>query len=151
MATTRRLAAILTASRAFRRSTAAGLSASDLARAARSSCAFFVSAAALRRSAKPVFLVLFIDDFRSSLTIPYAMAWTRLNSKSSLACPGRPHRRPSGRLSDAVMTSVESCLLPSAEFPVAVLQSQNRTSEHRHPGGEGFHGRPGNDLQLAAA
>ena len=27
----------------------------------------------------------------------------------------------------------------------------NRTSEHRHPGGEGFHGRPGNDLQLAAA
>src|SRR5690348_799504 len=40
---------------------AAGLSASDLARAARSSWAFFASAAALRRSAKLVFLDLFIS------------------------------------------------------------------------------------------
>src|SRR6266404_5159306 len=53
--------ATLTASRAVRRSTAAGLSASDFARAARSSWAFFASAAALRRSAKPVFLNLFIS------------------------------------------------------------------------------------------
>src|SRR6267143_4566465 len=53
--------AALTASRAVRRSTAAGLSASDLARAARSSWAFFASAAALRRSAKLVFLGLFIS------------------------------------------------------------------------------------------
>src|SRR6266481_8770594 len=52
---------ILTASRAERRSTAAGLSAADLARAARSSWAFFASAAALRRSAKPMFLDLFIS------------------------------------------------------------------------------------------
>ena len=50
-----------TASRAVRRSTAAGLSAADLARAARSSWAFFASAVALRRSAKPVFLDLFIS------------------------------------------------------------------------------------------
>src|SRR6266446_2424652 len=53
--------AILTASRAVRRSTAAGLSAEDLARAARSSWAFFASAAALSRSAKLVFLDLFIS------------------------------------------------------------------------------------------
>src|SRR5712671_2418780 len=55
--------AILTASRAVRRSTAAGLSAEDLARAARSSWAFFASAAALRRSAKLVFLELFISIY----------------------------------------------------------------------------------------
>src|SRR3984893_8483250 len=53
--------ATLTASRPVRRSTAAGLSAADLARAARSSWAFFASAAALRRSAKPVFLDLSIS------------------------------------------------------------------------------------------
>src|SRR6202040_3606272 len=50
-----------TASRVLRRSTAAGLSAADLARAARSSWAFLASAAALRRSAKPVFLDLSIS------------------------------------------------------------------------------------------
>src|ERR1700756_5757526 len=55
--------ATLTASRALRRSTAAGLSASDLARAARSSWAFFASAAALSRSVKLVFLELFISVF----------------------------------------------------------------------------------------
>src|SRR5437660_890736 len=55
--------ATLTASRAVRRSTAAGLSAADFARAARSSWAFFASAAALRRSAKPIFLDLFISVF----------------------------------------------------------------------------------------
>src|SRR5947209_8693268 len=53
--------ATLTASRALRRSIAAGLSATDFARAARSSWAFFASAAALRRSAKLVFLDLFIS------------------------------------------------------------------------------------------
>jgi hypothetical protein len=53
--------ATLTTSRDVRRSTAAGLSAADLARAARSSWAFFASAAALRRSAKPVFLDLSIS------------------------------------------------------------------------------------------
>src|SRR5277367_770759 len=53
--------ATLTASRAERRSTAAGLSAADLARAARSSWAFFEFAAALRRSAKLVFLGPFIS------------------------------------------------------------------------------------------
>src|ERR1700736_5734705 len=53
--------ATLTASRAERRSTAAGLSAADLARAARSSWAFFAFAAALRRSAKSVFLGPFIS------------------------------------------------------------------------------------------
>src|SRR5438105_10575490 len=42
---------------------AAGLSASDLAWAARSSWAFFASAAALRRSAKSVFLDQFISVF----------------------------------------------------------------------------------------
>src|SRR5437763_10522374 len=53
--------ATLTASRAARRSIAAGLSASDLARAARSSWAFFAFAAVLRRSAKLVFLGPFIS------------------------------------------------------------------------------------------
>src|SRR6266404_5350026 len=53
--------ATLTASRAIRRSTEAGLSAADFARAARSSWTFFASAAALRRSAKPMFLDLSIS------------------------------------------------------------------------------------------
>jgi hypothetical protein len=55
--------ATLTASRAARRSTAAGLSSADLALAARSSWAFFAYAAALKRSAKLVFLDLFISVF----------------------------------------------------------------------------------------
>src|SRR5271168_513142 len=50
-----------TASRAARCSTSAGLSAADLARAARSSWAFFAFAAAFRRSAKLVFLGPFIS------------------------------------------------------------------------------------------
>jgi hypothetical protein len=50
------IAATLIASRAARCSTATGLSAADLARAARSNCAFFAFAAALRRSSKRVFL-----------------------------------------------------------------------------------------------
>ena len=57
----RALRATLTASRADCRSTAAGLSAADLARAARSSWAFFAFAAALRRSAKPVFFGQFFS------------------------------------------------------------------------------------------
>src|SRR5260370_22780533 len=84
--------AALTASRAIRRSTAAGLSAADLARAARSSWAFFASAASLKRSAKLVFLDLSISilyaqakrllaqgvgGFRSALATPYSRTWTR--------------------------------------------------------------------------
>src|SRR5438477_13192824 len=53
--------ATLTAPRAERRSTAAGLSAADLARAVRSSWGFFAFAAALRRSAMLVFLGQFIS------------------------------------------------------------------------------------------
>src|SRR5216684_1457532 len=138
--------ATLTASRAVRRSTAAGLSAADLARAARSSWAFFASAAALRRSAKPVFLDLSIsilyaqrerrvvaqtvDGFRSALATPYSRAWTRPRLKSSRACRGGSLRRSSVRLSDEGTTSVERCRLRSADFPVALLlQSQNRTTE----------------------
>src|SRR6516162_377192 len=59
-----------TASRAIRRSTAAGLSAADRARAARSSWAFFASAAALRRSAKLVFFDLSISVFTLKKTAP---------------------------------------------------------------------------------
>ncbi len=55
--------AALTASRAVRRAMPAGLSASDPARAARSSWAFFASAAALRRSPNPVFLDLSISTY----------------------------------------------------------------------------------------
>jgi hypothetical protein len=55
--------ASLTASRAVRRSTAAGLSAADLAWVARSSCAFFASAAALSRSAKLVIFDLIISTY----------------------------------------------------------------------------------------
>src|SRR5438876_1781401 len=138
--------ATLTASRAVRRSTAAGLSAADFARAARSSWAFFASAAALRRSAKLVFLDLFIsilyaqgkrllaqgfDGFKSALATPYSRAWTRPRLKSSRACRDGSLRRSSVRLSNGVTTSVERCPLRSAEFPVALLQSQNRTTERR--------------------
>src|SRR6266404_6748740 len=136
--------ATLTASRALRRSTAAGLSASDLARTARSSWVFFASAAALRRSAKLVFLDLFIsilyaqgkrllahavDGFRSALATPYSRAWTRPRLKSSRTCRDGSFRRSSVRLSDGVTTSVERCRLRSAEFPVALLQSQNLATE----------------------
>src|SRR6266404_8848195 len=80
--------ATLTASRAVRCSTAAGLSAEDLARAARSSWAFFASAAALRRSAKLVFLDL-------SISILYAPGKRLLAQgvggfRSALANPGNP-------------------------------------------------------------
>ena len=107
----------LTASRAARRSTAAGLSAAVLAWAARSSWAFFASAAALRRSAKLVFLDLFIsifyaqgkrllaqgvDGFRSALITPYSRAWTRPRLKNSRACRDGSLRRSSVRLSDGL-------------------------------------------------
>ena len=59
--TIRALRAALTAPRAVRRSTAAGLSAADFARTVRSSWASFASAAALRRSAKLVLLDPFIS------------------------------------------------------------------------------------------
>src|SRR5271154_1848159 len=53
----------LAASRATLRSTAAGLSAADLARAARSNRAFLASAAAAKRSPNPVLLDLFISIY----------------------------------------------------------------------------------------
>jgi len=110
-----------------------------------SSWAFFASTAALRRSAKLVFLDLFIsilyaqgkrllaqavDGFRSALATPYSRAWTRPRLKSSRACRGGSLRRSSVCLSDEGTTSVERCRLRSADFPVALLlQSQNRTTE----------------------
>ena len=72
-----------------------------------------------------------VDGFRSALATPYSSAWTRPRLKSSRACRDGSLRRSSVRLSDAVMTSVESCPPRSAEFPVALLQSQNWTSERR--------------------
>lgn len=42
---------------------------------------------------------------------------------------GKAASRPSARLSDGVMTSVEICPAPSAEFPVAILKNQNPTTE----------------------
>ena len=112
-----------------------------------SSWAFFASTGALRRSAKLVFLDLFIsilyaqgkrllaqavDGFRSALATPYSRAWTRPRLKSSRACRDGSLRSSSVRLSDGVMTSVERCRLRyRAEFPVALLQSQNRTTERR--------------------
>src|SRR5437660_11502227 len=62
--------ATLTASRAVRRSTAAGLSAADFARAARSSWAFFASAAALSRSAKLVLGPVHLDLIGSREAAP---------------------------------------------------------------------------------
>src|SRR6266436_1939729 len=94
--------ATLTASCALRRSTAAGLSAADLARTARSSWAFFASAAALRvgktgvlrtvhlsllRSRKRL-LAQGIDGFRSALASPYSRAWDDTRLKSWRACRG---------------------------------------------------------------
>src|SRR5580692_9420432 len=123
---------------------AAGLSASDLAWAARSSWAFFASAAALRRSAKLAFLDQFISVFYVQKTAPgprnrrfqigarHAIfrGWTRPRLKSSRASRDGSLRRSSVRLSDGVTTFVERCRLRSAEFPVALLlQSQNRMTE----------------------
>ena len=78
-----RVIAASTALRAVRRSTAAGLSAADFARAARSSWAFFASAAALRRSAKLVFLDLFISiPIRSREAAPDARdRWFQISSR----------------------------------------------------------------------
>ncbi len=57
-------------SRAVRRSTAAGLSAADRARAAGSSRTFFASAAALKQSAKRAFLDQFISIFAQGEAAP---------------------------------------------------------------------------------
>ena len=89
-----------------------GLSASDLARAARSNWAFFASAAALRRSVKPVFLNLFIsilyakgevasahrvDGFRSAFAMPYCRAAqgrrSRRNFRDKKPAVDKGHRR----------------------------------------------------------
>src|SRR6202035_2348975 len=123
---------------------AAGLSASDLAWAARSSWAFFASAAALRRSAKLAFLDQFISVIYAQKTAPglrdrrfqigarhaISQGRTRPRLKSSRASRDGSLRRSSVRLSDGVTTFVERCRLRSADFPVALLlQSQNRTIE----------------------
>src|SRR6266481_8253700 len=116
--------ATLTASRAIRRSTAAGLSASDLARAARSSWAFVASAAVLSRSAKLVFLDLFISVFYAQENgswpsdrlfqigachaVFQGMDETKL--KSSRACREGSLSGLSVPLSDGVTTSTERCL-----------------------------------------
>src|SRR5882762_1939297 len=78
--------ATLTAFRAVRCSTAAGLSASDLARAARSSWAFFASAAAFSRSVKLVFLELFIFNLlRSRETAPGPMGrWFQIDAHQAI-------------------------------------------------------------------
>jgi hypothetical protein len=120
--------ATLTASRADRRSTAAGPSAADLARAARSSWAFFASAAALKRSAKLVFLDLFIsilyaqgkrllaqgvDGFRSALAMPYSRAWTRTRVRR-LRLSGRAASKVVGALDHGVRQSIVECRLGAA-------------------------------------
>ena len=71
-----------------------------------------------------------VDGFRSALATPYSRAWTtRPRLKSSRACRDGSLRSSSVRLSDGVTRSVEGCRLRSAEFLVALLQSQNRTTE----------------------
>ena len=77
-----------TASRALRRSTAAGLSASDLAWAARSSWAFFASAAALRRSAKLAFLDQFISVFYAQENGSWPKGSTVSDRRSPRHIPG---------------------------------------------------------------
>src|SRR5271170_7647604 len=123
---------------------AAGLSASDLAWAARSNWAFFASAAALRRSGKTGILgPVHLSILHSKKTAPgprdrrfrarhaIFQGWTRPRLKSSRASRDGSLRTSSVRLSDGVTTFVERCRLRSAEFPVALLQSQNRTTERR--------------------
>src|SRR5271157_1968200 len=70
--------ATLTASRAVRRSTAAG----------RSSWAFFASAAALRRSAKPVFLDQFISVFYAQENGSWPKGSTVSDRRSPRHIPG---------------------------------------------------------------
>src|SRR6266851_3016131 len=72
-----------------------------------------------------------VDGFRSALATPYSRAWARPRLKSSRACREGSLRRLSVRLSDGVTTSVGRCRLRSAEFPVALPQSQNRKTERR--------------------
>jgi hypothetical protein len=80
--------ATLPASRALRRSTAAGLSASDLAWAARFSWAFFASAAALRRSAKLAFLDQFISVFYNQENGSWPKGSTVSDRRSPCRIPG---------------------------------------------------------------
>jgi pilus assembly protein Flp/PilA len=61
----------------------------------------------------------------------HARVWARPSLTSLRACRSGSLRRPSVRLSDGATTSVERCPLLSAEFPVALLQSQNRRTERR--------------------
>src|SRR5260370_30741121 len=89
--------ATLTSSRALRRSTAVGLSAADLARAARSNWAFFASAAVLRRSAKSAFLGLFISLLIRSREAVSGPKRRGLRSSFAQLVVRRESRRPRGR------------------------------------------------------
>src|SRR4029077_8315555 len=105
--------ATLTASRAIRRLMAAGLSASDLAWAARSSWAFFASAAAPRRSAKLAFLDQFISVFLRSRKRLLAQGSTVSDRRSPRHIPGMDETkieklaRLSGRVASKVVDAVE--------------------------------------------
>src|ERR1700747_1783196 len=105
--------ATLTASRALRRSTAGGLSASDLAWAARSSWAFFASAAALRRSAKLAFLDQFISVFHAQGNGSWPEGSTVLDRRSPRHIPGMDETkieklaRLSGRVASKVAGALE--------------------------------------------
>jgi hypothetical protein len=130
--------ATLTASRAIRRLTAAGLSASDLARAARSSWAFFASAAALRRSAKLVLLDLFISVFYTQENGSWPSdRWFQIGAchaefqgmdetklKSSRACREGIASKVVGALERRGYNIRGKMSAPTSRVPVALLQSQ---------------------------
>ena len=103
----------LDASRAIRRLMAAGLSASDLAWAARSSWAFFASAAALRRSAKLTFLDQFISVFYAQENGSSPKGSTVSDRRSPPHIPGMDETkieklaRLSGRVASKVVGALE--------------------------------------------
>jgi hypothetical protein len=133
----------LTASRAIRRSTAAGLSAADLAWAARSSWAFFAFAAALRRSAKLAFLDQFISVFYAQENGSSPKGSKVSDRRSPRHIPGMDETkieklaRLSGRVSSKVVGALErrgydirgKMSAPINRVPRRVLQSQSRMDE----------------------
>src|ERR1700726_2192032 len=92
---------------------AAGLSASDLALAARSSWAFFASAAALRRSAKLAFLYQFISVFYAQENGSWPKRSTVSDRRSPRHIPGMDETkleklaRLSGRVAWKVVGALE--------------------------------------------
>jgi hypothetical protein len=92
---------------------AAGLSASDLAWAARSSWAFFASAAALRRSAKLAFLDQFISVFYAQENGSWPKGSTVSDRRSPRHIPGMDQTkieklaRLSGRVASKVAGALE--------------------------------------------